>query len=183
VQSKWQQHQRKVLINNRKITGGFIFALIGIGVIYFLFKDHYHWPFHASIAIIYLLLIVFLIVTWKSYAFKKDNFETTSLNFINYQLSKLKWQRKTLTTYVWIYNVLLWLALCLYTVEVTQNGSFLFVATALFCYNCIRVRLVYLDQALQAKKTIAGDRRDECLPDRPTQPDHKCIIYLIWIKW
>jgi MFS family permease len=131
VQSKWQKQQRKVLFSNLAMSAGFLAALIVIGWVYFSFRNQYGWPFEISIAAMYCLMIVFSIVAWKSYAFKKENLETSSADFIQYQLSKLAWQRKILTTYIWIYIVLLWLALFFYLIEVTGRGSLLFKLTAL----------------------------------------------------
>jgi hypothetical protein len=79
----------------------------------------------------YCLLVIFLIVSWKSYGFKKENLEVSSVDFIDYQISKLQWQRKVLTTYVWVYCALLWIVLSFYVVEVTSRGSVLFTLTAL----------------------------------------------------
>lgn len=131
VQNKWQKQQRKVLFANLAMSFGFLIALITIGWVFFAFRHQYGWPFEVSIAVIYCLIIIFLIVSWRSYGFKKESLEVSSVDFIHYQISKLHWQRKVLTTYVWIYCVLLWLALSLYTVEITRRASILFTLTAL----------------------------------------------------
>jgi MFS family permease len=131
VQNKWQKQQRKLLFSNLRMSAGFLGVLIIVGWVYFSFRHQYGWPFAVSIAAIYCLLIVFLIVAWRSYGFKKENLEGSSADFIDYQLSKLEWQRKVLSTYVWIYCVLLWIALTFYIVEVTNRASILFTLTAL----------------------------------------------------
>ncbi|HEY8893359.1 MAG TPA: hypothetical protein VIM79_01045 [Niastella sp.] len=131
VQNKWQKYQRKVLFANLGSSIGLLAALIVIGWVYFSFRHQYRWPFEASIATVYCLIIIFLIVSWKSYGFKKENLEVSSTDFIKYQISKLEWQRKMLTRYVWVYSVLLWIAISFYIVEVTKKGSVLFTLTAL----------------------------------------------------
>jgi MFS family permease len=131
VQSKWQQHQRRVFLANMGMSIGFLVALIVVGWVYVAFHHQYKWPFEISIAATYSLLIIFLAVVWRSYGFKKENLEVSSVDFIDYQIRKLQWQRKILTTYIWIYCVLLWIALSLYVVEVTSGGSMLFTLTAL----------------------------------------------------
>ncbi|HEX6429580.1 MAG TPA: hypothetical protein VF008_17935 [Niastella sp.] len=131
VQNKWQQHQRKVLFANLAMSIAFLAALIIVGWVYFAFRHQYGWPFDVSIAAVYCLLIIFLIVAWRSYGFKKENLEVSSADFIDYQICKLEWQRKILSTYVWIYSVLLWFALSFYVVEVTSRASILFTLTAL----------------------------------------------------
>jgi len=108
-----------------------LFQILTIGWVFFAFRHQYRWPFEVSIAAIYCLILIFLIVSWRSYGFKKERLDVSSLDFIDYQISKLHWQRKVLTTYVWIYYVLLWLALSLYIMEITRQGSILFTLTAL----------------------------------------------------
>ena len=131
VQNKWQKHQRKVFIANLRMSISLLAALVFIGWVYFAYRHQYSWPFEASIATVYCLIILFLIVSWKSYGFKKENLEVSSIDFIDYQVRKLKWQQKVLTRYVWIYTALLWLAMSFYIVEVTKKGSLFFTWTAL----------------------------------------------------
>lgn len=131
VQNKWQGHQRKVLFVNLAMSVGFLAALIIVGCVYVAFRHQYGWSFEVSIVAIYCLLIIFLIAAWRSYGFKRENLEASSADFLDYQVSKLKWQRKILTTYVWIYSVLLWLALSFYVVAVTNREGILFTMTAL----------------------------------------------------
>jgi len=131
VQNKWQKQQHKLLITNLLMSFCLLIALITIGWVFFAFRHQYRWPFEVSIAAIYCLILIFLIVSWRSYGFKKERLDVSSLDFIDYQISKLHWQRKVLTTYVWIYYVLLWLALSLYIMEITRQGSILFTLTAL----------------------------------------------------
>ncbi|RYY57518.1 MAG: hypothetical protein EOO09_01960 [Chitinophagaceae bacterium] len=131
VQSKWQKRQDKLLKSNLRMTIGFAVSMGVIIWVYFAYESQYHFPFQLSIAIILLLQFIFLGVAWKSYAFRKESFEDSSVEFIDYQVSKLEWQRKTLTTYVWVYNVLLWMAICLYSLEITRNGSLLFRVSAI----------------------------------------------------
>ena len=131
VQNKWQAHQRKVLLANLAMSVGFLAALIVVGCVYVAFRHQYGWPFEVSIVAIYCFLIIFLNAAWRSYGFTKENLEVSSVDYIDYQISKLEWQRKMLNTYVWIYCVLLWLALSFYTVAVTGKGPVLFTWSAL----------------------------------------------------
>ena len=131
LQTKWQKHQRKVLLRNIFVTVGFIMAFIVIGWVYVAFHNQFGWPFAVSIGTVYILLVIFLWVSWRGYAFKKEYLDIASTGFIGYQLQKLQWQRKMITTYTPIYSVLLWLALMMYTMEVTKHGSATFRFTAL----------------------------------------------------
>ncbi|WP_316741378.1 hypothetical protein [Pedobacter antarcticus] len=127
---KWQRNQRRVFWSNICMSIGFLMALIVIGWVYFTFRDKYEWPFELSIAAVYCSMIIFLFVSWRSYAFKKENRGESSIDFIQHQLQKIRWQRKTLTAYVWIYNITLWFALSIYIMEITKGASFLFTFTA-----------------------------------------------------
>ncbi|KEQ29305.1 hypothetical protein N180_07095 [Pedobacter antarcticus 4BY] len=128
---KWQRNQRKVLWSNMCMSVGFLMALMVIGWVYFTFRSKYEWPFELSIAAIYCSMIVFLFVSWRSYAFKKENRGESSIDFIRHQLQKIQWQRKTLTVYIWIYNTILWFAFSIYIIEITKGASFLFTFTAM----------------------------------------------------
>lgn len=128
---KWQRNQRKLFWSNICMSIGFLMALMVIGWVYFTFRDKYDWPFKLSIAALYCSMIIFLFVSWRSYAFKKENRSESSIDFIRHQLQKIQWQRKTLTVYVWIYNTILWFALSMYIMEITKGASFLFTFTAM----------------------------------------------------
>ena len=138
LKSKWEKHQERVLRMNICMSLGFLAAMIGIGWVYLSFNDEYHWPFKVSIATCYFLMLVFAAVSWRSYAFKKENFEDSSKDYVDNQLKKLSWQRKLITTYSWVYLVLLWLALTMYIFEITTGGS------ALFRYSALGVCTLYM---------------------------------------
>lgn len=131
LKSKWEKHQQRVLRMNICMSLGFSAAMIGIGWVYFSFKDEYHWPFKVSIAAFYILMLVFAAISWRSYGFRKENFEDSSKDYVNHQIRKLSWQRELITTYSWIYLVLLWVALTMYIVEITTGASDLFRYSAL----------------------------------------------------
>jgi MFS family permease len=131
VQNKWITYQRKSKLSTWLMTAGFLVAFIVITWVYFTFREKYRWPFDASIAIAILLMIIFLFVKWRSYGFEKKSMDVPEIEFINNQIKKLSWDKKILTKYLYVYNLLLWLALCLYTIEVTRKGTLLFTLTAL----------------------------------------------------
>lgn len=154
VQSKWQSHQRKFLISSLCMSIGFLATFTVIGWIYFEFRQEYQWPFEISIAAIYVILITFLVVTWRSYGFKKERMEVSSVEYITYQLKKLQWQRKTLTKYVWIYMILLWLALSLYIIEITKRGTLLFTLSALGITTAYIVGITLWNKFYKQKKQV-----------------------------
>lgn len=130
-ESQWKRNQRKELKKNIFLSIAFTAVLVIVGWVYVAFQHQYGWPFVVSIASLYVLLLVFLFVSWQSVGFKKENSEVSSKEYIHYQLKKLHWQRKIITTYLWIYTVLLSLTLAMYIWEVTSRGTATFRLTAL----------------------------------------------------
>ena len=131
VQDKWEKHQRKLRRSNICMSIGFIIASSVITWVYITYHNEYNWPFDMSIASAFTLMVVFAVLSWKSYDFKKDQRDISGIEYLNNQIGKLKWQKKMLTRYMWIYSVLLYLALVGYIVEITKRGSLLFTLTAL----------------------------------------------------
>ena len=155
LQTKWQKHQRKVLLRNVFVTVSFAMVFVVIGWVYIAFNHQYSWPFAVSIGTIYILLLVFLWVSWRGYAFKKEYLDMASTVYIDYQLQKLKWQRKIITTYTLIYSVLLWLALMMYTIEVTKHGSATFRFTALGVTTAYVLGVTLWSRFSRQKKQLA----------------------------
>ncbi|WP_342332637.1 hypothetical protein [Pedobacter sp. FW305-3-2-15-E-R2A2] len=131
AQNKWQKHQHKLWISNVVMSICFLLTFSVIGWIYLSFQNKYRWPFDLSIAAISSLMILALIVAWKSYSFKTQDLGVSSIEYLQHQVKKLEWQRKTLTIYIWIYNLLLWLAITMYIIEITRRGTLLFTLTAI----------------------------------------------------
>jgi hypothetical protein len=131
MEDKWKKNQKMVFKRNLFLSISFLGVMIAITIIFIKFHNQYQWPFTMSIFSIYGILLVFLMVSWKSYAFKPENLEYSSVEYIVYKLKKLTWQRKVLTTFVTVYGILLWLALMMYTWEVTSRGTMLFRVSAM----------------------------------------------------
>ena len=131
VQDKWDKHQRKLRRSNTGMSIGFLLASAVIIWVYFTYHQKYHWPFAVSIAASLSLMIVFAVLSWRSYDFRRDQRDVSGIEYLDNQIGKLTWQKKMLTTYVWVYTVLLWFALVGYIVEITKGGSLLFTITAL----------------------------------------------------
>jgi len=137
-QYKWQRNQEKVLKTNLFTSVGFIVAMVGIGWVYITFKDQYGLPFSISITAVYALMIVFSVISWRSYHFKKKNDTESSQAYIHQQLKSLMWQKDVMTKFVWIYNFLLWLAMVLYIWEITTKG------TPTFRYTALGITTIYI---------------------------------------
>lgn len=137
-QNKWQKNQKKVLRTNICMSIGFLGSIFFLLWVYNTYQAEYRWPFKVSIGTTILLMILFSLISWRSYAFKKENLEGSFVEYIDYQIQKLFWQRKMLTQFIWVYSILLWLALVMYVWELT-NG-----ATALFRYTALAIITAYL---------------------------------------
>ena len=129
--SRWQIHQRKMLIGNIIKSMACLVTIIGITWAYQSHKQEFGWPFKVSTVAINLLMFIFCAISWKSYAFKKENLETSSHHFINYQIRKLHWQRNIITKYLWVYTVLIWLALVMNILETTSLRTATYRCTVL----------------------------------------------------
>jgi len=163
VQSKWQKHQRKLWISNLCMSVCFLLTFIGIGWVYLAFQNKYLWPFDISIAGVFSLMIVALVVAWKSYGFKRENVEVSSIEYLQYQVKKLEWHRKTLTIYIYVYMFLLWLAITMYIIEITRNRTLLFTVIALGVYTAYIIVISLWTKYYKNKRAILAI--DTMLPE------------------
>lgn len=138
LDNKWNKYQQSLYRTNICMTLGFIAATIVITWVFFAFQAEFGLAFKLSLASTCLLMIVFAAIAWRSYDFKKDHLEVASTDFIKYQLQKISWQRKVISQYIWIYMVLLWLAVMTYMVEILAP------ATATLRYSAIGITTLFL---------------------------------------
>lgn len=131
LQDKLEKHQRKLRRSNLFMSAGFVLAGSVIAWVYLTYHQQYRWPFDVSIGSVFCLMIVFAVLSWKSYGFRKDQRDVAGIDYLDNQIGKLKWQKKMLTSYVWVYTILLWVAMVGYIIEITKRGSLLFTFTAL----------------------------------------------------
>lgn len=136
--SKWNKYQQSLYRTNICMTLGFLAATIVITWVYFAFQAEFGLAFKLSLASTCLLMIVFATIAWRSYDFKKECLEVASTDFIKYQLKKLRWQRKVTSKYIWIYMVLLWLAVMTYMWEILAP------ATTTMKYSAMGVTTLFL---------------------------------------
>lgn len=138
LDNKWNKYQQSLYRTNICMTLGFLAATIVITWVFFAFQAEFGMAFKLSLASTCLLMIVFAAIAWRSYDFKKDHLEVASTDFIKYQLQKISWQRKVISQYIWIYMVLLWLAVMTYMVEILAP------ATATLKYSAIGITTLFL---------------------------------------
>lgn len=137
-QHNWKKNQKKLKRSNVIMSIGFLFAMVGIAWVYISYKDEFGLAFKLSIATVYFLMIAFLFVSWKSYAFRQVNTDHNSQDYIGQQIEKLIWQKAVITKYTWIYTILLWMAMLLYIWEITK------AATPTFRYTAIAITSFYI---------------------------------------
>lgn len=138
LNNKWNKYQQSLYRTNICMTLGFLAATIVITWVFLAFQAEFGLAFKLSLASTCLLMIVFAAIAWRSYDFKKDHLEVASTDFIKYQLQKISWQRKVISQYIWIYMVLLWLAVMTYMVEILAP------ATATLRYSAIGITTLFL---------------------------------------
>lgn len=138
LDNKWNKYQQSLYRTNICMTLGFLAATIVITWVFFAFQAEFGLAFKLSLASTCLLMIVFAAIAWRSYDFKKDHLEVASTDFIKYQLQKISWQRKVISQYIWIYMVLLWLAVMTYMVEILAPAS------ATLKYSAIGITTLFL---------------------------------------
>jgi MFS family permease len=150
----WLKNRKRLLLSNVCMSIGFIVAMAVIAWVYFSFEKQYQWPFKVSIAMVYLLMVVFVIISWKSYAFKKIDFDVPGKGFVEYQIKKLHLQRDILTKYSWVYVVLLWLAMMLYAWEVTAKATATYRFTAMLIISAYMGGITAWGKLKKHKKQI-----------------------------
>lgn len=138
LDSRWNKYQQGLYRTNVCMSLGFVAATIAIVTVYIKFQAEFGLAFKVSLGSACLLMVVFASVAWKSYDFKKDNFEVASRDFVKYQLEKISWQRKVTSQYIWIYMVLLWLSVMMYIWEITSPG------TAVLKYSAMGITTLFL---------------------------------------
>lgn len=136
--NKWERNQQKLLKSNIWMSLGFIAAMVGIGWVYFAFHEQYGMPFSVSIACIYILMILFVLASWRSYSFRKVSMDDSSRQYIQQQIKRLSWQKHVIKRYTFIYLILLWMALVMYIWEITIT------ATPIFRFTALGLTTIYL---------------------------------------
>ena len=136
--NRWARNQQKLLKSNIRMSLGFITAMAAIGWVYFTFHEQYGMPFKVSIACMYMLMLLFSVVSWRSYSFRKVGLDDSSQEYIQQQIKRLSWQKNVLERYTFIYVVLLWMALIMYIWEITETAS------ATFRFTAFGITTIYL---------------------------------------
>ena len=118
---KWQKAQRQVLWSNIGVTGAFAVTLCVLAWVYLQWHSTRGMLFTGSLAATALLLLTFLSVLWKGTVLKRMDPTLPGTQYLKRYHTALRWRQRTLTTYTWVYMVLLWLAMILYMADVLQE--------------------------------------------------------------
>ena len=118
---KWQRVQRQLLWMNIGVTGAFACTLCVLAWVYLQWHHVRGILFTGSLAATALLLLIFLSVLWKGTVLKRMDPTLPGTEYLKRYPTALRWRKRTLTTYTWVYMVLLWLAMLLYMADVLQE--------------------------------------------------------------
>jgi len=160
---QWHKQQRNVLWANIGTTAAFLGVFIVLGWVFISFHKGRTLFFSGSLLFMLLLLSVYLWVIWKGVANKKNDPALSSKVYIDDYLSKLFWRRRTITTYTWIYSILLWLAFMFYCLDITRGGSLLLQVSAPVSITLYIFGMQLLMRYTKQKKQLA--KLDQLIAD------------------
>jgi hypothetical protein len=123
LMDKWTKRQRKLKRNNILVSLAFIAVFADLAWVYISFRAGHTALFGGSILAMGLCMLMYLWVMWRGVSYETYDPAAASNIYIDKYLQKLFWQRTTITTYSWIYAMLLWLAFMFYSYELTRNAS------------------------------------------------------------
>lgn len=121
--ARWRRQQRTVLISNIGVTVGFVVTLAVLAWVFVSWHTSHGWLFSGSLLCMAMLLVVYLWVVWRGAVFHRPDFSLPASEYATRYVAALRWRRKTITTFVWVYMLLLWLSLMLYFTSVLDGTS------------------------------------------------------------
>jgi hypothetical protein len=121
--SKMRKQQRSALLTAIGITVAFWCTLSVFAWVYIKFHKGHSLFFSGSIISMAALLLVYLGVIWRGISFNKIDPTLPGNLYLDHHLAKLLWRRKTITTYTWIYAILLAFGLMCYMYDVLRTAS------------------------------------------------------------
>lgn len=120
---RWRRQQRTVLLSNIGVTAGFAVALGTVAWVFLSWHRSHGWLFSGSLLCMSLLLLVYLWVIWRGAVFHRPDFSLPVSTYASRYVAALRWRRKTITTFVRLYMLLLWLSLMFYFISVLEGTS------------------------------------------------------------
>ena len=129
VVSQWSKQRRKILRSNIGTTIAFSVTFCIMGWVYVTFREGRSLFFGGSLLSVNLLMLVYLFVIWKGVSVKKTDPSVPLSSYLGNYLRQLKWRREVITTYSWVYTVILWLSMMFYEFDVDKGGGILHQVT------------------------------------------------------
>lgn len=126
VKDRWEKQQRRLKLTNIGVTLAFIGTGSVLAWVYISFHQGHSLFFGGSILAMCLLMFLYLGMMWRGLAYKKERMDVSSSEYLDYQIKKLLWQRKVISTYSQYYSFILWACLMLYGWDVTARGTIWF---------------------------------------------------------
>ncbi len=123
--ARWRRQQRKVVLSNIGVTAAFVVTMGVLAWVFLSWHTSHGWLFSGSLLCMALLLLVYLWVIWRGVVFHRPVFSLPASAYASRYVAALRWRRKTITTFVWVYMLLLWLSLMLYFTSVLEGTSML----------------------------------------------------------
>lgn len=121
LMGKWDKEQRKLKRNNIIVTILFSLVFVDFGAVYFKFREGKSILFGGSILMLALCMLVFLWVLWRGVAYDKYDPAAASNVYIEKYLQKLRWRRRTITHYIWVYATMLWIGFMFYSYSLNYD--------------------------------------------------------------
>jgi hypothetical protein len=149
-----KKQQRVVIRSNVAVTIAFAATFSVFAWLFFAFHAQRGFLFSGSIFFMTALMMVYLFVMWKGVAFKKMDPTVTAPEFLSHYLKKLEWRKKLITTYTWIYGLLLWLTIMAYMLDVTEGTRPLMRIGAPLITTVYIVAVLFITRFTKGKKQL-----------------------------
>lgn len=163
IAGKWARQQKHARISNIATTIAFAATFVVFGWVYLSFHADHGLYFTGSIIFMSILMLMYLVVLWKGVTLQKEDPTLPANIYAAQQLRVLRWRRKTMTHYVWIYAVLLWLGLMAYFADVLREATTTFKLSAMAITTAYIFGMVLVTRLTKQKKRIA--QIDELIHD------------------
>lgn len=149
-----KKQQKAVIRSNVAVTIAFVVTFSVFASLFLAFHAQRGLLFSGSIFFMTVLMMVYLFVMWKGVAFKKMDFTVTAPEFLSHYQKKLVWRKRLITTYTWIYGVLLWLAVMAYMLDVTDGAGPMMRIGAPLITTVYIVAVLFITRFTKGKKQL-----------------------------
>lgn len=155
LQEQLKKQHQKQLKSNWITTVGFAFAISVMCWVMYSWGAVRGIFFSGSILAMITLMLVYLWVIWKNMSIKNSIIPLLdTLQYIDVEISKLEWRKKTISIYTPIYFVVLWSALMLYGADVTQEASWKFKVGYFGTTTAYTLAIYIIKYTKKGKKSI-----------------------------